>query len=255
MEASVFHTDHYVNQVVTQFLSKSQNLKFENIKNYKFNDNILFCSYGILRGTGEIFKECKNYIYLDHGYFNSSLRKFTKEKNTLIGALNGYFRVIKNDFYFRDKFYEINPVRFNKLGIPLKELNKSAEHIILSEPSENTLKFLNIPNWTEETLKKLKNYTDRNIIVHNKFSEKPLKYLMENAFAFVSCQSTAGFMCIAEGIPSYFTHKSFGDYGKIENIEDRKLNHELLFVAANSQWKLNEFFSDDFNLYLSKVIQ
>lgn len=76
---------------------------------------------------------------------------------------------------------------------------------------------------------------------------------MNNAFAFVSCQSTAGFMSISEGIPAYFTHPSFGDSSNINNIEDRKLNHNLLFTAANNQWKLSKFFTDEFKAYFSNI--
>jgi hypothetical protein len=251
----VYYTNHYVNQVVTQFLAKSQKLSYNRIENYIIEDNTYFISYGILRGTGEIFNNSLNYIYIDHGYFNASSRKFTKEKKTLISDLGGYFRLINNDYYFRSGYKNFDPQRFNYLNIDLKDLNKNGEHIILSEPSEYILKFLNIPNWTEETLQKIKKYTDRKVIVHSKFSAVPLKSLMKKAFAFVSCQSTAGFMSIAEGIPSYFTHKSFRDYGKIEDIENRNLCHKLLYIAANSQWKLKEFFSDEFSDYFNKMVK
>ena len=251
----VYYTNHYVNQIVTQFLAKSQNLSYTRIEDYLKIDKSFFISYGILRGTSKIFNSSNNYIYIDHGYFNASSRKFTKDKKTLINGLSGYFRLIKNDYYFRSNYKNIDPNRFNSLNIDLKDLNKNGEHIILSEPSEHILKFLKIPNWTNETVRLIKKYTDRKIIVHNKFSDIPLKELMKKAFAFVSCQSTAGFMSIAEGIPSYFTHESFRDYGKIEDIEDRNLRHELLYIAANSQWKLKEFFSDEFNNYFSNMIK
>jgi len=252
-KACVFYTDHFVNQIVTQFLAKSQKLSFQRIENYHNNDKCIFTSYGILRGTGDIFKKSKNYIYIDHGYFNASERKFSKNKVTSIIDLGGYFRIVYNDFYFRTNNKNLDETRFKKLKIDLKDLNQKGEIIILSEPSEHILNFLNMPNWTKETLNKLKGLTDRKIIIHNKFSEIPLKSLMEKAFAFVSCQSTAGFMSISEGIPSYFTHPSFGESSNIVNIEDRKLNHDLLFKAANSQWKLSEFFTDEFKTYFSNI--
>lgn len=255
INSCVYYTNHYVNQIVTQFLAKSQKLSYNRIEDYFKKDNNFFISYGILRGTGEIFNNSMNYIYIDHGYFNASSRKFTKNKQTLISDLGGYFRLIKNDYYFRDNYKNTDPSRFNSLNIDLKDLNKNGEHIILSEPSENILKFLNIPNWTEETLQDIKKYTDRKIIVHNKFSDIPLNNLMKKAFAFISCQSTAGFMSITEGIPSYFTHESFRDYGEIKDIENRNLNHELLYIAANSQWKLKEFFSDEFSNYFSSMVK
>ena len=77
--------------------------------------------------------------------------------------------------------------------------------------------------------------------------------LLEKAFAFVSCQSTAGFYAITEGVPAYFTHKSLSQYGNIKDIEKNELNYDLLYIAANSQWKLREFFSDEFAEYMNKI--
>ena len=252
-DINVFYTNHYINKTVTQYLAKSQNLTLDRIENYQKNNKKIFCSYGILRGTGEVFKNTKNFVYIDHGYFAASKRKFTENKTTLVSDLSGYFRVIKNDLYFNKNFNINTKERFDRLGIKLKDLNTNGKHIILSEPSEYILNFLNIPNWTNDTLSKIKQFTDREIIIHNKFSKIPLKNLMEEAFAFVSCQSTAGYMAISEGVPAYFTHESLTAFGDISMIEDRSLNHNLLYIAANSQFQLNEFFSSDFKEYFNTI--
>ena len=146
-----------------------------------------------------------------------------------------------------------NNFRFNKLNISLKDLNKNGEYIILSEPSENTLKFLELENWTKNTISELKKYTDREIIVHNKFHNTSLEELLRKAFAFVSLQSTAGFKAISEGVPAFFTHDTLKKFGDITTIEDRVLNHNVLFVASNSQWRLREFFSDEFHSYIREI--
>ena len=205
-----FYTDHYVNQTVTQFFSKCLGFPLLNINEYK-DDNEIFITYGILRGTGEIIKKKKeNFIYIDHGFYRSSARKFTKEKKTILNELRGYFRVIKGDLYFNNFEFEIDSKRFDELDIKLKDKRKG-DIIILSEPSQNTLDFLGIKNWTETTINEIKKYSDREIVIHNKFSEIPLNSLLEKAFAFVSCQSTAGFQAITEGVPAYFSHKSLFD--------------------------------------------
>ena len=74
-----FYTDHYVNQTVTQFFSKSLELPLFNINDYKDNDEI-FITYGILRGTGEIIKKKENFIYIDHGFYRSSPENLPKKK-------------------------------------------------------------------------------------------------------------------------------------------------------------------------------
>jgi len=248
-----YYTDHFVNQTVMQFFSKSLGIELLPISKFNYEDKIL-CTYGILRGTAEAIKSSKEYIYIDHGFFNSSLRSFTENNHTILRGLDGYFRVIGNDLYFNKDYYLKDNKRFKKLNIELKDLNKNGEYIILSEPTENTLKYLGISDWTNNTLNKLQKITDRKIVVHNKFSEIALDDLLKNAYAFVSLQSTAGFKAIIEGVPAYFTHESLNNYGDIMQIDNRNLNHELLYLAANSQWKLNEFFDDEFKEYSNNIV-
>lgn len=249
----VYYTNHFINNTITQFFAKANNLKLENICNYNNNSNQTFISYGILRGTGEVLSKSNNYIYIDHGYMSASDRSFSEDKKTYIKNLNGYFRVIKNDLYFNHSYNNSDKTRFDRLGINLKELNKKGEKIIISEPSEYIQKFLKLQNWTSNTISELKKYTDREIVIHNKFSEIPLNSVLKDAFAFISCQSTAAYHALSEGVPVFFTHESLKRFGEIKNIEKRILNHSLLYIAANSQWKLAEFFSDDFKNFLNKI--
>tara|TARA_B100001093_G_C26782703_1_gene995342 strand:+ start:809 stop:1570 length:762 start_codon:yes stop_codon:yes gene_type:complete len=249
---NVFYTDHKVNQTVTQFLSKSQKYPLDHISKYNFSKKSLFASYGILRGVDEIIKKQNNYIYMDHGYLNASTRKFNADKSTLV-KLDGHIRLLRDDLYFNQNYLNYDKNRFNKLNIDLHDLNKKGNYILLSVPSENTSKYLNLKNWTENTIKEIEKFTDREVITHNKFSKTPLTDLLDNAFAFVSCQSTAGFISITKGIPAYFTHSSLKKFGDVKNINNRTLNHELLYAAANSQWKLKEFFSDEFKSYIDKI--
>tara|TARA_B100000035_G_scaffold48708_1_gene37190 strand:+ start:2955 stop:3716 length:762 start_codon:yes stop_codon:yes gene_type:complete len=252
MQKVVFYTQHPANQTITQFFAKSQNLMYENVSNYQKYQNINFVSYGILRGTGEIFQNTENFFYIDHGYLNSSKRKFNNN-DIIIEGFTGYFRIVKNNFYFNKDFKNKDKKRFEKLNISLKELNNNGEYIVLSEPSRHIINFLGIHDWTENTVNKIKSLTDREIIIHNKFSEISLNDVLKKAYAFVSCQSTAAFKAIAEGIPAYFTHRSLNDFGNLNDIDNRYLNHDLLYLAANSQWKLKEFFGDEFKEFLNSL--
>ena len=58
-----YYTDHFVNQTVTQFFSKSLGLTLYELNEYKNSSNI-FATYGILRGTGEIIKQRKRKLYI-----------------------------------------------------------------------------------------------------------------------------------------------------------------------------------------------
>ena len=54
----------------------------------------------------------------------------------------------------------------------------------------------NVPMWTRRQ-KLVRKYSDRKIIVHNKLSKKPLNLLLNDAWAFISLQSTAGFIAMS----------------------------------------------------------
>lgn len=253
MNINVYYTSHVVNQTITQYLAKSQKYELKNINDYDLSNNSIFASYGILRGVGEIIKQNKNFIYMDHGFLKGSKRTFNVDKSTVVN-LDGHIRVLRNDLYFNQTYSNYNSERFKNLNIVTKDLIKNGEYIILSEPTDNTSSFLGLENWCDKTISSIKKYTDRKIIVHNKFSKKSLIDLLKNAYAFVSCQSTAGFTSIINGVPAYFTHDSLKKFGDIKDIEKQKLNYDLLYLAANSQWKLSEFFSDEFKIYLDNIV-
>ncbi len=249
----VYYTNHYINNTITQFIAKANNFKLENINNYSDNFDHTFISYGILRGTGKIFLKSQNYIYIDHGYMNSSDRIFNDNKITTIYNLTGYFRVVKNDLYFNKSYDNNDKSRFHDLNITLKDLNKIGDKIIISEPSEHVIKYLNLNNWLSNTIDEVKKYSDREIIIHNKFSKTPLNLILKDAYAFISCQSTAAYRALSEGVPVYFTHPSLKKFGEISNINKRYLNHSLMFIAANSQWQLREFFSEEFKYFIGTI--
>ena len=55
-------------------------------------------------------------------------------------------------------------------------------------------------------------------------------------------------------MPSYFTHNSLKNFGDIKDIEKNNLNHNLLYNAANTQWSLKEFFNDEFEQFMSRIL-
>ena len=180
---------------------------------------------------------------MDHGYFNQSSRKF-ENKRTNVLDMNGYFRIVYNDLIHNgDGNYPDD--RLNELDLNFVEQRKSGDEIILSEPSDAMKKIYNAYNWVEETKKLVKKYSDRKIIVHNKFSKKPLDKLLDHAWSFVSLQSTAGFKAMLNGIPAYFTLSSLKNINRIEEIENPKINYKIFNNLAYGQWTLKEIESGE----------
>lgn len=247
----ILQTNHSTNIKVTHDFAKGCGGKKININDYKFNDNDVIASYGILRGTGEIFKKSKNFYYIDHGYLGASNRSFNQGA-TVIKDLEGYFRVAHNEYIgFELKNYDTK--RLEKLNLDYKKIRTSGEYIILSEPSNHINNFFNLNNWVKKTVYKIRQYTDRKIFIHNKSSPIPLDILLEKAWAFVSFQSTAGFKAMVKGIPAHFTYQNLKHINSLENIEHGKIDMNLFKSLSYNQWTLSEFNSGEAWEYISKL--
>ena len=245
----VIYTDHIINRTVCYHFAKGADSLLCHVNNFRdFNKTI--ATYGVLRGTLEIINKVKNYYYMDHGYFNQSKRSF-EQNRTNVSNLDGYFRVVYNNFIHNGKGNYPND-RLKKLNINLLDQKKNGEYIILSEPSPTMKKLYNVPNWTEDTIDLVKIYTDRKILVHNKFSKDPLKLLLNDAWAFVSLQSTAGFTAMSKGIPSFFTETSLSHICNIKNIENPIIDYKIFNNLAYGQWTLKEIESGEAWENLSK---
>tara|TARA_B100000989_G_scaffold295766_1_gene277476 strand:+ start:1140 stop:1898 length:759 start_codon:yes stop_codon:yes gene_type:complete len=238
----VIYTDHTVNKTVCYNFAKGSNSLLCHVNDFK-DYNKTIATYGVLRGTYELIQKVKNYYYIDHGYFNQSQRAFNNNRTNVIN-LDGYFRIVKNNFIHNgDGNYPSD--RFKKLNLKIVDIKKSGNYIILSEPSDTMKKLYNVPKWTEETKKLVQKFSDRKIIVHNKFSKEPLTSLLKEAWAFISLQSTAGFKAMLNGVPAYFTDRTLEYIGKFQDIENPRINYKIFDNLAYGQWTLKEMESGE----------
>ncbi len=246
----VIYTDHSISKTVCYNFAKGSNLVMCHVNN--FNDfSQTIATYGILRGTGDILEKVNNFYYIDHGYFKQSSRTFLNKKTNIID-LDGYFRIVFNN-YMHDGLGDYPDDRLRKLNIKFLDLSKKGDYIILSQPLGffSKIQEADNKNWVEETTKLIKKFSDRKIIIHNKFSKVPLDELLKKAWAFVSLQSTAGFSAMIKGVPAYFTEKNMKNINRIEEIENPKINYSVFNNLAYGQWTLNEMQSGEAWEYLS----
>ena len=231
-----------MNKTLCYNFAKGSNSLMCHINNFKDYDQTI-ATYGVLRGTFEIIQKVNNYYYMDHGYFNQSNRKF-ENKRTNVLNMNGYFRIVYNNLIHNGEGNYPDD-RLKKLNLNFVETKNYGDNIILSEPSETMKKIYNAHNWVNDTKKVVKKFSDRKIIVHNKFSKKPLDELLKNAWSFVSLQSTAGFKAMLSGIPAYFTETSLKNINRIEDLENPKINYNIFNNLAYGQWTLKEIESGE----------
>ncbi len=247
----VLYTNHPINRDLCYSFalgSKSLMCHVDEFKDYSKS----IATYGYLRGTGEAIKKSKLFFYMDHGYFNQSKRNFEKNKTKIID-LNGYFRVVFNDFWHNGSGNKTNE-RLKKLDINFKKINKNGQYIIVSEPTQDAKNYFNLHNWTELVVKQIKKFTDRKIVLHNRTEKISLNDLLKNAWAFVSDHSSAGFMAMQEGVPAYFTNKTLENISNIKDIEKHEINYSVFNNLAYEQWTINEIRNGECWDYLNNTI-
>ncbi len=244
----VIYTDHIMNKTLCYNFAKGSDSLLCHVNNFKEYHKTI-ATYGVLRGTLDVINKVKNYYYMDHGYFNQSKRIF-ENNQTKVKDMQGYFRIVYNNFIHNGKGNYPSD-RLEKLNLKILDQKKTGNYIILSEPSETMKKIYNVPRWTEETTNLVKKYSDRKLLIHNKFSKEPLNSILKDAWAFVSLQSMAGFKAMSYGIPSYFTDITLSHIGKIQNIENPIIDYKIFNNLAYGQWTLKEIETGEAWEYIS----
>ena len=134
-------------------------------KIYQFRDlkklpNENLTMYGILAGSGEVYKRCekerRDFYYMDHGYFTNAhdsphWLRITKNKHC-----QNVLQERPADRYEKYFKQEIEPWR------------KDGSKILVLPPTNAITNFFRVENWLENTLNTLKKNTDRTIDVREK---------------------------------------------------------------------------------------
>ena len=192
----------------------SHYLPYEAIKKASIDDTVSFRSLAKRKIINDCKKSGRTFYYIDTGYVGNLVKKKL------------YHRVVKNDVQHSTVF-DVPDDRWQKIRIRSPELEfvewrkNHKGKILLVTPSEKPCKFYNIDRdrWVEDTIKTLKNYTDREIIVrdkgkrHERVGEGSVpKYLIkEKIYATVTYQSIAAIESVCGGVPAFTMQKTAAD--------------------------------------------
>lgn len=127
--------------------------------------------------------------------------------------------------------------RFKSLNIKIHEWRKTGSHILICPSSVTVNNFYNQANWLNDTVAKLKTYTDRPIKIRHKPRNNktsgplaatiPFEEDVKNAWAVVTLVSIAGVEAACLGVPVFCSsHSPCATLGNIDllNIENPILN-------------------------------
>jgi hypothetical protein len=219
-----FETRELTDQVIRPFVKSANgilHIKSKSVEQYEqthwptFNKNELtnypIVVFGILRGTGELIKECQRinhtYYHFDHAYY------FKEQKHGKNSIFNErIYRLTKNNLMlnYLDQLDDIDEKRLNrfKKHIEIKPWSKKGDYILIISPSEHAKLWYNLKNWEENIINELKQYTQRQIVIRKKDSKISFIEELKNAWAVITLQSTAAVDAILNGVPSFCSEMS-----------------------------------------------
>lgn len=118
------------------------------------------------------------------------------------GENGGYYRWHVDSFQLRT-LRDVPTDRWDALNTPLKPWQKNGKHIVVLAPTPNYTVFHRLGDWLEVTLRTLSKQTERQVVVRQKDSTRPLQYDLEGAHAAVSCGSIAATEAVILGCPIF----------------------------------------------------
>ena len=180
----------------------------------------------VLRGMtkGKYIHKCwkdkRPFYYIDTGYVGN----LSKRKH--------YHRLVKNNVQ-NTQVCDVPDDRYRRLSQRHPEVNfngwlPQGRSILLVTPSEKPCKFYGITRqqWIDETTAKLRQHTDRPIIIRDKglrrervgsgslFSQLD----KDNVYAVVTYQSIAAIESVCHGVPAFATAPTAADYVTLKDL-------------------------------------
>jgi len=152
------------------------------------------------------------FYYVDSGYFGNFKSTQNPEGKKL------WHRIVKNGLQHSDIIpRDIN--RWKRFGINIHKTRGVGKHILLVLPSEKPCKFykLDLESWKHRTIREIKKYTDRPIIIREKTDRKQRVHgntifdALKDCHALVTFQSIAAVEAVMQGVPAFTTAPTAAD--------------------------------------------
>lgn len=137
----------------------------------------------------------RKWIYWDRGYARRVFATWLPR-----GDNGGYYRWHVGSFQLQT-VKSVPSDRWDALNVPLHPWRKDGKHIVVAAQTPTYERFHGIDHWTEQTLRKLALITDRQIVVRDKESKRPLQADLDGAHCLVAHGSIAAVESVILGVP------------------------------------------------------
>jgi hypothetical protein len=250
----IWQTDHTINQTVSKAVRDGTQFKIKNVPGAIYRDDEWYeitsaakqppsIAYGILRGTADQFRKCKqagvDWWEIDNGYFKR-------------GHFDGYYRISKNGLQATYRDVDLPADRLDALRLDIRDWQRNNDgHILISPPTPAIVDFYGdaAANWLNDTLEVLKTITDRRIKVRykNDGNPYPLEHDIKSAYCVITFNSVIALDALLLGIPAiaspYCVVNSWNHYNVYDVNRDLTcIDREKLFkYLSYCQFTLDEF--------------
>lgn len=222
---------------------------YKDLKDKPLTIPVIFRSMAQRKTVNLCEQQGRDYYYIDTGYLGISRYK-------------KWHRVVKNGVQHSEINYDMPCDRFKNLAsskpyLKFSGWKKDGRSILLVTPSEKPCKFYGIQKeeWVNTTLQKLKQHTDRPIVVRNKTPRQERikdtiyhQIQRDNVFAVVTYNSIAAVEAIGYGVPAFTDTLTAADtfclkdLTRIENplYEDKEKIEKWQHWLAYCQYTVDE---------------
>jgi hypothetical protein len=196
--------DEYINMLAAGYKSRITNT--ENFIYDSSNDPIVMRGILKKRIIHKCWEDQRDFYYVDTGYFGN------ERTSTNPNGWKYWHRIVKNDLQ-HGKITTRPDDRFKYFNKKFNPWKKSGRNILVAAPDAKPCRFYGTDQeqWVKETVEKIKQYTDRPIIVRERAKQR-IDRVMHNTlqealdddiFALVTFNSVAAIESIFHGIPAF----------------------------------------------------
>lgn len=228
--------DHYINMFANG--SKGTLINLNDFDYYQNNDPIVIRGILKKKTIHKCWADRRDFYFMDTGYMGNH----QSPQNPYGWKI--YHRIVKNDLQHGDEIIERPGDRFSKLGVTINNWKQGGRKILIAKPDEKPMKFygLELEQWLDDTIKTIKKYTDRPIVVRDRVKSRADRVITntlkealdDDVHCLVTFNSNSATESILHGIPAFVLAPS----------------HAALPVASNDLTKIeNPYYPDKDKVY------
>ena len=208
--------------------------------------------WGFVNNNMDMVKKLEQRL---HNFWFTDTPYFGRFDNNNLRPDNHYWRICKNTIH-ASYIRNCKPDRFEKFGLQIRAPNFKGSYVLVCPSSDSINNYIDMPNWTEDTIEQIKRYTDRPIKLRHKprgrgtsgpsEAKVPLSEDLKDAWCVVTSCSIAAVESVCLGVPVFCHDKSFAvDVAghELADIENPYYGgpEEWLYSLAYQQFTPEEF--------------